>query len=85
MAEPLVTVSGRVQGATARRLDRIADKLASRRPGENIRRSDALRVAIERGVEVLERELGISQDEAPEPTQTPKEKKPARKPAKNDR
>ncbi|WP_437983741.1 hypothetical protein [Sorangium sp. So ce117] len=55
----MTTVSGRILPATVERLDRIAATLAQRRPGEIVQRSDALRAAIERGVEVLERELGI--------------------------
>ncbi|WP_434048064.1 MULTISPECIES: hypothetical protein [Sorangium] len=55
----MTTVSGRILPGTVERLDRIVAALAARRPGEIVQRSDALRAAIERGVEVLERELGI--------------------------
>lgn len=58
--EPLTTVSGRILPATVVRLDRVAAELGKRRPGEVVKRSDSLRIAIERGVEVLEAELGIT-------------------------
>ena len=78
------TVSGRVHATTVERLDRIAQVLGAKRPGELVKRSDALRVAIERGVEVLERELGIEAEAAPaKPASTAKKgAAPARKPAK---
>ena len=80
----LVTVSGRVTPSAIPRLDRIAAALTARVPGSKLRRSDALRAAIERGVEVLEAELGIAHDA---PLQTAPQgrkgaKRPARKPAK---
>ena len=78
MADPLVTVSGRVLPATVRRLDRIVEVLTARRPGEVVKRADALRAAVERGVEALERELGIVGEEPTKPA--PKGGKPARKP-----
>ena len=78
------TVSGRVHATTVERLDRIAQVLGEKRPGEVVKRSDALRVAIERGVDVLERELGIEGAVASaKPAATEKKgKAPARKPAK---
>src|SRR5262245_50681477 len=62
-SDRLPTVSGRVLPATVERLDRIAAELARKRPGEVVKRSDALRVALERGVEVLEHELGLVAEE----------------------
>ncbi|WP_438014910.1 hypothetical protein WMF18_28985 [Sorangium sp. So ce315] len=83
MPDPvLVTVSGRVLPSVLPRLDRIAEVLTSRVPGSNMKRSDALRAAIERGVEVLERELGITPEEAAAPSTAKGGKGPARKPAK---
>jgi hypothetical protein len=73
----LESVSGRILPATVQRLDRIADALSERRPGEVVKRADTLRAAIERGVEVLERELGIA---ATEPPPASKPAKPRRKP-----
>lgn len=73
----LTTVSARILPATVERLDRIAAELGRRRPGEVVKRSDALRASVERGVDAMERELGIGT------TEPPKEKsKPARKPVK---
>jgi hypothetical protein len=81
--DTLTTVSGRILPATVTRLDRIAEELGKRRPGEVVKRSDALRAAVERGVEVLERELGIAAGEEAAPAPARKgAKRPARKPAK---
>ena len=63
--DPLVTVSGRILPSTIQRLDVVAEALGKRRPGEVVKRSDALRVAIERGVEGLERELGLGSSPTP--------------------
>lgn len=80
----LVTVGGRVLPSVLPRLDRIAEVLTSRVPGSSLKRSDALRAAIERGVEALERELGIEGEAttATSPAPVKKGPKPARKPAK---
>lgn len=80
MTDPRPTVSGRVLAATLERLDRITQALAEKRPGEVVKRSDALRVAIERGVEVLEHELGLEAEAAPAKS-TSTAKKGTRKPA----
>lgn len=58
--DALVTVSGRILPSTVERLDRIAEALSERLPGRPLKRSDAIRAAIEKGVEALERELGLS-------------------------
>ena len=81
----LVQVGTRVREETIERVDRLIPRLAARVPGADFTRSDALRAAIERGVEVLEAEL----TPAPPPVApalpstrktAPKGGKPARKP-----
>ena len=75
MLDPLVGVAARILPAAVDRLDHIAAQLGAQRPGEVVKRSDAMRAAIERGVDIMERELKMGD--------TPKEKsKPARRPAK---
>lgn len=69
--DPLVTISGRVKAATIPRLDRIAEVLNTRLPGSVLKRADALRAAVERGVEVLERELGIADAPPVKPSAKP--------------
>jgi hypothetical protein len=84
VSDSLVMLALRVQPSVAAKLDRIAAALTTRVPGSNLRRADALRAVLERGVEALEAELGITQ-EAPSKTASPGQKgaKPtARKPAK---
>jgi hypothetical protein len=42
------------------RLDRVAEALSAKAAGANVPRSDAIRIALERGTESLEGELGLS-------------------------
>jgi predicted transcriptional regulator len=53
------TISVRLDAASTERLDRIAEALAERAQGARITRSNALRVAVERGIELLESELNV--------------------------
>lgn len=78
MTSPLVGASGRYRPETLERLDRIAEALVARSGGVIVRRADALRLATERGVEVLERELGITSDDAAAPAPSKGGKRPAR-------
>lgn len=52
-----IQVSARIPAALAERLDAVAAALAARVPGMTFRRSDALRAAVERGLEALEAEI----------------------------
>jgi hypothetical protein len=70
----LVSVSARIMPATVARLDRIAAALTERRPGEVVKRSDALRVVIERGLAPTETELGITAAPSPAPSAKPAKK-----------
>ena len=55
------------------RLDRIAAALAERAEGSEVRRSDAARVALELGVEALERKLALdTETEGGKPARKPK-------------
>lgn len=47
----------RASAADVERLDRLAVLLASRTPGLELKRTDAVRAAINRGMEALEAEL----------------------------
>ncbi|WP_437279266.1 hypothetical protein WME90_01540 [Sorangium sp. So ce375] len=73
-----MTIGVRVEPELADRIDRIAAEMASRAAGVDVKRGEAARVATERGVEVLERELGL---EGP-PSARKEGAKPARKPVK---
>jgi predicted transcriptional regulator len=57
--------SVRLDDDSTARLDRIAEKLTARTPGAKMRRSDAIRVALERGMAALEGELGIARPKKP--------------------
>ncbi|MDI1444204.1 hypothetical protein [Polyangium sp. 6x1] len=89
MVDGLEVVAGRAQPGSNARLDRIAEGLKRRRPGERVGRSDAFRIALERGMAALEDELGLGPMPSEEPRKTPARsvakkgtKAPARKPAK---
>jgi hypothetical protein len=89
MARTTEIISGRAPRGTNARLARIAGELQKRRPGEEVGRADALRIALGRGILVLEEELGLGPMPPEEPTKTPATsaakkgtKSPARKPAK---
>ena len=82
--DSLVMLSLRVQPSVAAKLGRIAAALTTRVPGSNLRRADALRAVMERGIGALEAELGITQEAEPK-TASPGQKgatSTARKPAK---
>jgi predicted transcriptional regulator len=61
----MVTASVRLEGEIAARLDRIAQKSSERAGGAEISRSSAIRMAIERGIADLEKELGIKHSPKP--------------------
>lgn len=50
----------RIEQATLDRLDRIAEALSERAAGVRVTRADASRIALDRGAEALEKELGLS-------------------------
>jgi predicted DNA-binding protein len=54
--EPKEQIAIRLERATLKRLDALAQKLE--RPGESLTRADALRMALARGIEVLEADKG---------------------------
>jgi predicted transcriptional regulator len=54
------TVSVRLDDEMAARLDKLAEKAASRVPGSKFKRSDIVRMAVEQGVRALEKELRIA-------------------------
>ncbi|WP_437799515.1 hypothetical protein [Sorangium sp. So ce693] len=82
MTDNLVPIAGRVKAGTTEALDRIAEALSGRVSGVRLKRSDALRVALERGIEVLERELGLAAADAAPPSTSKGGKRPPAKPAK---
>jgi hypothetical protein len=57
-----VMVGARVEQETLARLDRVAAVMGDHAAGANVSRSDAARVAIELGVEALERRFGLAAD-----------------------
>jgi hypothetical protein len=50
----------RIDEAVLDRCDRVSQALSERAAGAKVSRADALRIAINRGLESLERELGLS-------------------------
>lgn len=50
----------RIDAATLKRLDRIAEALSERAAGIPVPRAHAIRVCLERGAELVERELGLT-------------------------
>jgi predicted DNA-binding protein len=64
----MTTVSVRLDEDMAERLDKIAAKAEARQPGAKFKRSDALRMAVEQGLRVLEKDLRIA---APRPKPRP--------------
>jgi hypothetical protein len=61
MADDLTaTVAGRFAGATVERLDRLAEAMSKAAAGARVTRSDALRIAVEEGLPVLEARFGLS-------------------------
>lgn len=53
----LEMVAVRLQPETIARVDALVPRLAARLPGSNLTQADALRAAVERGVQALEEEL----------------------------
>ena len=62
----------RVELELLTRLDAIAAELSRRSVGIVVKRSDVARVAIERGTESLEKELGIAEKKGAKPASKPK-------------
>lgn len=63
----MTTVSVRLDDDLAARLDKLAEKAAARVPGgPKFSRSDIVRMAVEQGVRVLEKELRIAAPRAKE-------------------
>ncbi len=74
-----VMVGARVSRETLDRLDRVAVVMGDRAAGATISRSDAARVALELGVEALERRLGIpTPDEHPTRPRSDRPSRPAK-------
>lgn len=55
----MVTLSVKVDDELAERLDRLAAEMSARAGGAQVTRSNAMRVALERGMEALETEFAI--------------------------
>lgn len=53
-------VSTRLDDSTIERLERIAEALSKRAGGVVLKRGTVVRTAVERGIEALETELGLS-------------------------
>jgi hypothetical protein len=53
-------VSARLDGDMLARLDKIAEELTKRAAGASVNRSAVVRLAVDRGVAALEKELGLS-------------------------
>jgi hypothetical protein len=71
-------IGARLDAELVKRLDRLATLLSARAAGTPVKRSDAVRLAVTRGLDVLERELGVEK-----PAAAPKgAKRTARKPSK---
>jgi hypothetical protein len=66
-----VMVGARVEQETLARLDRVAAVMGDRAAGASISRSDAARVALELGVEALERRFGLAVDAGEPPPPAP--------------
>lgn len=80
-----VTIGVRVEEETERRIDIIAAELSRRAAGVEAKRGEVARAALEKGVTVLERELGIEREAAPAKSASTAKKgtrRPAPKPAK---
>lgn len=54
-----LTVGVRLDPARVDRLDAVAAEMTRRAAGAEVKRSDAARVAMERGINSLEKELGL--------------------------
>jgi predicted transcriptional regulator len=54
-----VPVSVRVDEVLVKRLDAVAAAMSARAVGAPVKRSSAVRIALERGIETLEAELGM--------------------------
>lgn len=54
--EPQVTISGRFPESLVERLDKVAEHLQATQPGIRVTRSEVIRLATFRGIELLETE-----------------------------
>ena len=63
----MVTTSVRLDDDITARLDAIAELMSARAAGTRITRSDAVRAAVLRGVDVLEQELAAEPKRKPKP------------------
>ena len=54
-------IGARLDAELVERLDRLATLLSARAAGTPVKRSDAVRLAVTRGLDVLERELGVEE------------------------
>jgi predicted DNA-binding protein len=52
---------------TIERLDRIAETMAKRAGGAEVTRSNAIRVALDRGIESLEADFSLAKSRKPKP------------------
>ena len=62
MAQHPVTV--RLDEAAVKRLERVAEAMSKRAAGVAVKRGTAVRVAVDRGLAVLEAELGLTKRNA---------------------
>jgi hypothetical protein len=62
----MTTVSVRLEGDLAERLDKLAAKAAARVPGSKFSRSDIVRMAMEQGVRALEKQFRVAPPRAKE-------------------
>ncbi len=53
-------VSVRLDSATVARLDKLAEALTARAAGATVNRSAVVRLAVDRGIDKLEAELGLA-------------------------
>jgi predicted transcriptional regulator len=56
---PKKTMAVRVDEATEARLEDLAELMSKRAQGAEVTKSNVLRVALDRGLEALERDLGV--------------------------
>lgn len=54
--EPQVTISGRFPESLVERLDKVAEQIQTTQPGIRVTRSEVIRLATFRGIELLEAE-----------------------------
>ena len=66
-------VAFRLEPEQIERLDALADGLSKHSSGVNVSRSAAARVALERGISELEKEIGMAPKKGAKPASKPKE------------